>query len=280
MEKGLIIRSNKRENPYAMIDKYGLEDERLSWKAKGLLAYLLSKPDDWKIYVTELANHAKDKKDSIRAGIKELTECGYISMTRIRDEKNRFKGVQYVVYERPVSITPQTHFPYTENPHAEKPDTGKPYTENPPLLSNDLTNNDLTKIDRLIGPADAGLLSTESVEDPILKTLYHEGMEVIISDGVKGVFGMYQLGSNPGDIEKIYAGLVKKYPNQLDPEVIKIACRLFCENFYVSREKKSDYQIGNPVGWFLYNYGEAIVQYKAIVKKKELEKSYGTGRPF
>lgn len=38
-----IVRINKRDNPYVQIDHRVLEDTRLSWKAKGLLAYLLSK---------------------------------------------------------------------------------------------------------------------------------------------------------------------------------------------------------------------------------------------
>ncbi len=42
-----IVRVNKRSNPYVVIDKTALNDDRLSWKAKGVLCYLLSLPDDW-----------------------------------------------------------------------------------------------------------------------------------------------------------------------------------------------------------------------------------------
>ena len=39
-----VIRVRKRPNNFVMIDKTFLEDDRLSFKAKGILAYLLSKP--------------------------------------------------------------------------------------------------------------------------------------------------------------------------------------------------------------------------------------------
>lgn len=44
-----VIRVKKRPSNFVMMDKTFLEDDRLSYKAKGLLAYLLSKPDDWKV---------------------------------------------------------------------------------------------------------------------------------------------------------------------------------------------------------------------------------------
>ena len=44
-----IIKIKKRVNPYTMIDSSIFTDNKLSWKAKGLLGYFLSRPDDWKI---------------------------------------------------------------------------------------------------------------------------------------------------------------------------------------------------------------------------------------
>ena len=67
-----MIRVIKKENPFVTIDKTCLKDDRLSWKAKGLLCYLLSLPDDWDIYVSELINHAFDGRDSTAAGLREL----------------------------------------------------------------------------------------------------------------------------------------------------------------------------------------------------------------
>ena len=88
------------DNPYVMINKVFLNDEHLSWKAKGLLTYLLSLPDDWQIYETELTKHSKDGKDSTKTTIKELIDNGYIErLDRVRDSKGRLSSYNYNVYE-------------------------------------------------------------------------------------------------------------------------------------------------------------------------------------
>lgn len=148
-----IIRTVKRDNPYAVIDKRFLGNVHLSFKAKGILAYLLSKPDNWQILVSDLIKQSTDGRDSVYSGLKELEMNGYLERKIVRDGKGKFLGYEYVVYEAPKvqgGDHPYPEIPYTENPYTENPDTGKPYTENPQLLnndlilSNDLTNNDLT----------------------------------------------------------------------------------------------------------------------------------------
>jgi hypothetical protein len=164
-----IIRTRKnRENPYVMVDKYGINDERLSLKAKGLLVTLLSRPDDWQFYMSELAKTCKDGIDSVRSALNELRKYGYVSMERVRNEKGQLKHTEYVVYERPfeeqeeaktlqpqgiqpkrenpiLDEQPKLDFPVLDNPNLDKPNLDKPDLENPILLNNDLKlNNDLT----------------------------------------------------------------------------------------------------------------------------------------
>lgn len=91
------------ENPYVMLDKFSINDAALSWKAKGLLAYLLSKPDDWKVYERDIIAHAKDSRDSVRTGLKELEGAGYIVREQTRNRQGRFAEKRYQVFERPQS---------------------------------------------------------------------------------------------------------------------------------------------------------------------------------
>jgi predicted transcriptional regulator len=84
-----IIRTKKTKN-YSVICNNFFSDTRLSWKAKGLLGYLLTKPDDWEVYVNQLATVSEDGRDSTTAGVNELLELGYIKRKQIR-EKGRFK---------------------------------------------------------------------------------------------------------------------------------------------------------------------------------------------
>jgi hypothetical protein len=108
-----IIRVEKRADPYVRIDKVPLEDARLSWKARGLLAYLLSKPDKWEIVVAYLVKQAPDGETSLRAGLKELMDAGYIERRQVR-ENGKIVKVAYTVYERPKN-TPLGENPNTEN---------------------------------------------------------------------------------------------------------------------------------------------------------------------
>lgn len=95
-----------RENPFVMIPNEMLEDTRLSWKAKGLLAYLLSKPDGWKVWEADLMAHAKDARDSVRSAVQELIKTGYVTRERKQREDGRFAGYDYAVHDKAVSPAP------------------------------------------------------------------------------------------------------------------------------------------------------------------------------
>jgi hypothetical protein len=121
----------KKEKNYTVLDNTFIKDTRLSWKAKGLMTYLLSLPDDWTIHLSEIEKHATDGKSALRSAINELKELGYLKAEQKR-ENNRFAEMVYIIIENPDS--PLTDFQQTENLQTEKQ-----FTENQPLQS---TNND------------------------------------------------------------------------------------------------------------------------------------------
>lgn len=72
-----VIRIKKKRTPYVTLDTTALNDPRLSFRAKGLHAYLLSKPDDWQVYIAHLEEESpREGKDAIRGAIKELEAAG------------------------------------------------------------------------------------------------------------------------------------------------------------------------------------------------------------
>ena len=100
MKNQTMIRVVKdKENPYVMLNKQFLQDENLSWKSKGILAYLLSLPDDWQIYETELEKHSTDGLSSLRSGLKELMKNGYVNRIQNRNGKGQFVSYEYQVHE-------------------------------------------------------------------------------------------------------------------------------------------------------------------------------------
>ncbi len=129
-----VIRVQKRASNFVMMDKSFLEDTRLSYKAKGILAYLLSKPDNWKVIVGNLVNYSTDGKASVYAGLKELKECGYYEKTPIRNEQGtRITRWESTVYEVPLSLL-------TDFQEIENLDIGNQFIEN-----REHNNNYITK---------------------------------------------------------------------------------------------------------------------------------------
>ena len=49
------IKRSARRRQYVIIEQSVVEDSRLSWAARGILGYLLSRPDNWQIRVTDLS---------------------------------------------------------------------------------------------------------------------------------------------------------------------------------------------------------------------------------
>ena len=96
-----IIKIIKRENPYIQIDKTGINDNRLSWGASGLLTYLIGRPDNWNINLNHLATvKDKDKKDKTRGYLNELREFEYCHYFEVR-KGGRIIQNFYLVFEVP-----------------------------------------------------------------------------------------------------------------------------------------------------------------------------------
>jgi hypothetical protein len=96
----VIIRTPNRER-FVVIDKSSVEDDRLSWKARGLLAYLLSKPDGWHVYTSQLAKASPDGRASVLSGLRELENSGYIVRSRGRKEDGTWDSTDIQVFETP-----------------------------------------------------------------------------------------------------------------------------------------------------------------------------------
>lgn len=94
-----IVRVKKRER-FVTIDKTGIEDETLSFKATGLLVYLLSKPDNWTISYRHLATIKKEGAHAIREALKELADAGYLHRQKIQGVGGLWRTEQ-VLYETP-----------------------------------------------------------------------------------------------------------------------------------------------------------------------------------
>ncbi|WP_302361370.1 helix-turn-helix domain-containing protein [uncultured Megasphaera sp.] len=140
---------------YTIISNIVLNDIRLSWRAKGLWAYMMSLPDDWDYSIRGLATRAKDGRDSVISGLNELKKYGYLTVETVRDSCGRIVDSEYTIYEesihKQVAENPDTVKPDTEYPPekgrkvAENPDTVKPDTVNPDPVNLSQQNKQRTK---------------------------------------------------------------------------------------------------------------------------------------
>lgn len=95
-----IVRVIKSKD-YTTICNRIFKDRRLSLKAKGLLAMLLSFSDTWKLSISGLYSILKEGKVSIRSTMNELIKYGYVERERVKYAKGVYIGINYIVFESP-----------------------------------------------------------------------------------------------------------------------------------------------------------------------------------
>lgn len=77
----------KHEAHYTMIRNKTLRDSRLSFKARGLLTYLLSLPDQTTVNREDLSKFGTEGEYAVRTALQELVKFGYIEHERVRGER-------------------------------------------------------------------------------------------------------------------------------------------------------------------------------------------------
>ncbi|MBQ9299051.1 MAG: hypothetical protein IJ214_00925 [Clostridia bacterium] len=95
-----IIRVPKTNN-YTVMSNHHLLNPALSLKAKGLMSYMLSCPDDWDFTIDGLDSLNKEGTDAIGRILRELEAQGYIIRNRVRNKSGQFVDLEYSILERP-----------------------------------------------------------------------------------------------------------------------------------------------------------------------------------
>jgi hypothetical protein len=123
------------------------DDERISIEAKGLLGYLLSRPDNWMVRHKQLQGVLRIGRERLERSIRELIAAGYIDREdeQPRDNENRFTSYDYVVRNVPTTREPLSGFPLRGS-RCRKPDNGN---------KKENRNTDSNKTPSQLSPADA-----------------------------------------------------------------------------------------------------------------------------
>ena len=129
MSDVMIVRSSLKQN-FSVLPNELLNDERLSADQLGLLAYLLSKPNDWQVRVKQLMNRFDIGRDKTRRILSTLEQYGYIQRDVVRYE-GKFSETRYIV---------------KDSPEPEKPAPEKPEPVNQTLTKDrDIQKTDIKK---------------------------------------------------------------------------------------------------------------------------------------
>src|SRR5262245_974563 len=99
-----IYRSPRRQH-WTVVDQQVINDDRLSFRARGILLWLLDKPDNWSCRSEAIIDAGKEGRDAVRSALQELLEAGYLQRQRVQDEKGHWSTVTEVL-EAPMPGNP------------------------------------------------------------------------------------------------------------------------------------------------------------------------------
>src|SRR5699024_6087570 len=220
-----FVRVEKNRN-YTTIHNEFLKRKDISWKAKGIMTYLLSLPDDWVVNLDEIKRNATDGESSFRSGWKELVSAGYGSRQRVRDEKS--KKIDH--WETDINDSASDSKRHTvKNHNVSSHQVRNHKVDNHELRSTKelSTNKPITNIQKAHQPSDDGQSTSERFE-----VLWKEYPR---KEGKKKAFASYKRALKNGVTdEEIMEGL-EKY------------------NQYIKKEKTDRKYIAHGSTWFNEN---------------------------
>lgn len=95
-----IIRSPRPDTGWTVLGNDVLRDARLSYRARGVLASILSRPDNWRTTADALSREGREGREAIRTALLELVEFGYMARSKERTPDGRIRTVT-VVFDTP-----------------------------------------------------------------------------------------------------------------------------------------------------------------------------------
>ena len=119
-----VFKVEKNKN-FTIMSNHHLQNKNLSLKAKGLLSFMLSLPENWDYSLSGLVKNSKESKTSIRNTLKELKDNNYLYVEKLYPDKTDSKKIEYVyrIYEEP-KLNPYIQKQDTENLHLDSQHLG------------------------------------------------------------------------------------------------------------------------------------------------------------
>jgi hypothetical protein len=120
------------ESQFTQIHNAWIRDPNISYKAKGLLTYLLSHEVGYTITIGQIIRESGDGKQAVRSALEELIKAGYLETQRTTDERGYNAGLAYFIKDPSI-------------PKSENPTLDNPTLDNQTALENNLTKKTIKK---------------------------------------------------------------------------------------------------------------------------------------
>lgn len=130
----LIRGHHSFDDSFTQIPNEWLRDSRLTFKARGLLAMLLSHSAGWSLSMGTIAEQNQEGRDAIRTAIQELEESGYLKRTQV-NENGRFGEAIWTTTD-PTDF-PSSDFPSSDNPTLKNTNTKEYQVKNKRIYAHD-----------------------------------------------------------------------------------------------------------------------------------------------
>jgi hypothetical protein len=132
----------KQNIPFGMVPNKLLNNENISLKAKGLFAFMQSKPDGWNFSVEGMSVQLKESKSAISSALIELENNGFVTRKKQQTSKGFITNYK-LFFEKPIADFPTLENPTLENPTLENPMVGKSVNNSKKELSKkDISNKE------------------------------------------------------------------------------------------------------------------------------------------
>lgn len=93
--------THRKADPFTRILNSSIRDARLSFKARGLLAFMIGQPHNWQTRVGWIEEQTTEGREAIRSAITELEKFGYLTREKRRAEKGLHDGYIWHWHEEP-----------------------------------------------------------------------------------------------------------------------------------------------------------------------------------
>lgn len=133
----LVRGKHSFDSHFTQIPNAWLRDSRMSYKARGLLAELLSHAVGFVVSIDRIARSGKDGRDAVASAIKELETFGYLSRSQ---DRNTDGTLGHTVW---TTCDPETASDKGSRPQTGFPATDKPATDNQLYKNTEVKNTEV-----------------------------------------------------------------------------------------------------------------------------------------